>query len=332
MRKLIIIVLLLANFKKNYAQNNAIFQGGNQDGATTTKITQTSNNIYLGGVNDGTSNQKYTQATNNIFVGNTGDGQSSIIYIQSANSIFAGGNSDGWAETNFLQAGNSIFAGGDADGWSETNFLQVGNSIFAGGDGDGWNAIYYKPIIALPVRLISFDVKKTFENYSQLNWETALEKNTAIFEIERGADALKFEKIGSLAAQGTSNEANRYDFLDTNPKAGINYYRLKIIDFDGKYEYSPARALNFEGQNSAIAKLYPNPTQGILNIDFAYENRLKPKIINIFNSLGVVVAHIKTTNNQKPSLILDLQQLPKGMYFANIIIDGKSTTQKIILN
>jgi len=89
----------------------------------------------------------------------------------------------------------------------------------------------------LPVELISFRGKSTLEG-TLLTWQTATEKNNEGFEIEHSIDGRTWDNIGFTYGNGTSNELNSYEFIHELPVSGINYYRLKQIDFDGQFEYS----------------------------------------------------------------------------------------------
>ena len=68
-----------------------------------------------------------------------------------------------------------------------------------------------------------------------LSWKTASEINNSHFEIERSNNGKDFIKIGEIAGQGTSNSTKRYQFTDKNPGSAQQYYRLKQVDFDGKF-------------------------------------------------------------------------------------------------
>ena len=94
--------------------------------------------------------------------------------------------------------------------------------------------ISYTP---LPVELMSFTGME-YQNEIQLNWTTATEVNNDYFEVERSLDAVHFDIIGKVAGGGTSSEVLKYQLIDPSPVAGINYYRLKQVDYDGTFEYS----------------------------------------------------------------------------------------------
>jgi SprB repeat len=114
----------------------------------------------------------------------------------------------------------------------------------------------------LPVRLLSFEGKSKAHG-NELNWETSSEINASHFEIERSIDAKAFEKIGST----NMNESKSYEFTDQNSSL-ITYhsslfYRLKMIDLDGKFSYSKIISLrNESAESKEIGNFYPNPAIG----------------------------------------------------------------------
>ena len=61
------------------------------------------------------------------------------------------------------------------------------------------------------------------------------------------------------AATGSSSNARNYDLMDTKlPSAAVLYYRLKQVDLDGTFAYSPVRAVALKGAAEGLA-LCPNP-------------------------------------------------------------------------
>jgi hypothetical protein len=115
----------------------------------------------------------------------------------------------------------------------------------------------------LPVELVAFDAKRSGTN-ALVTWQTASEKNSAGFDVEVAVDGVKFRKLAFVASQSAnSTTASTYSYTDTEAgKSGVRYYRLRQVDLDGQYAYSPTRAVNFAGATSAaVASLssYPSP-------------------------------------------------------------------------
>jgi hypothetical protein len=115
----------------------------------------------------------------------------------------------------------------------------------------------------LPVELVAFDAKRSGTN-TLVTWQTATEKNSAGFDVEVATDGLSFRKLAFVASKSANNSsASNYSYTDTEAaKSGVRYYRLRQVDLDGKYAYSPIRAVSFAGANdAAVASLssYPSP-------------------------------------------------------------------------
>jgi hypothetical protein len=115
----------------------------------------------------------------------------------------------------------------------------------------------------LPVELAQFTATTSGLAAVRLTWATASEKNSAVFEVERSADGRTFARIGTVAAAGSNSSARSYALLDTKLPTGAAtlYYRLKQVDADGTFSYSPVRTVTLTGAAAGLA-LYPNPTHG----------------------------------------------------------------------
>ena len=252
------------------------------------------------------------------------------ISIAQNNAIFKGGTADGWSSNNFVQASTSIFKGGAGDGWAAQNFVQSNKSIFAGGFGDGW-ASTYRPQGPLPVTLIYFTAEKLNAASSILKWQTSQEANSNYFEVQRSNDAISFLPIGKVAAAGNSVIAINYNFTDLKPLGGVNYYRLKQVDKDGKSTYTPARLVKFDVENAGAVKYFPNPTNGLVNIEITDAMRTEAKVINICNAAGVVVNQLKIDANNSSLFTIDLSHYAKGIYFIQVKTANTNSTQRIVL-
>jgi hypothetical protein len=116
----------------------------------------------------------------------------------------------------------------------------------------------------LPITLLDFDAQAIMDHV-ELTWSTASEINNDFFTIERSLDGQNFEAIGIVDGAGNSNQVLNYRMIDTNPAQGYNYYRLKQTDFDGNFDYSDIRVVNFKqsiASSADIFSVYPNPSNG----------------------------------------------------------------------
>jgi surface protein len=172
---------------------------------------------------------------------------------------------------------------------------------------------------ALPVELLDFNARLIENREVKLTWRTASEQNNSGYEIQRSKDGTGWERIGFVAGKGTTDELTQYEYLDSKPFLGLNYYRLKQIDYDGAYEFSPIEVVNTTGTATRI-EIYPNPATATINITGADTGELK-----ITNSLGEVVSSAAFSNAE-----FDISTLPPGVYFITISTKDQLVTRRIV--
>lgn len=120
--------------------------------------------------------------------------------------------------------------------------------------------------LPLPVELVSFTARKQ-QQATALNWETASELDNEKFQVERSTNGMDFRVIGEVMGHGTTHLPQNYNFLDRSPAAGINYYRLKQIDFDGQFEYSKVVSVEFSGVKGHT-QVFPAYVDQLLQVRF----------------------------------------------------------------
>lgn len=123
-----------------------------------------------------------------------------------------------------------------AGGGNSTNISICSNSIWTASDGpvSGPRSFCDSP---LPIQLLRFEANAGSEKV-ELQWTTASESNNAMFIVERSTDGKEFSEVSKIAGAGNSTEVHEYSLIDVFPVAGLAYYRLKQIDFDGNFSYS----------------------------------------------------------------------------------------------
>lgn len=178
---------------------------------------------------------------------------------------------------------------------------------------------------SLPVNLLSFEVVK-MRSVVQLNWSTANERNSKGFEVERSADGVKWYSIGqtdSKAEGGNSNGIIAYGHTDNAPLAGRNFYRLKLIDLDGRYDHSPVHILNMAANAIMIA---PNPA----NENVILSGLNGDERVIVYDMAGREMFTAKATGT---ILGIGLGDLSAGVYSIRIIRnDGSISTHKLVKN
>jgi Secretion system C-terminal sorting domain len=150
---------------------------------------------------------------------------------------------------------------------------------------------------------------------NMLNWSVNCTSNQAKFEIQRSSNGISFATIGNITAS-YNRCLQPFDFADNNPQSGLNYYRIKITDVDGRITYSTLVLMqqkDFAAGTMALLPTLVNRPLAILYIDAAKAGAVQ---INITDANGRMVQVRKEAvlagQNQ---LTLNLEQLQPGAYY-----------------
>jgi len=250
---------------------------------------------------------------------------------------------------NYALIGNAdgvVFSSDNGNTWSLKNegmdpypnlavegFTRDNQYVYAG---PFHNGVWRRPISnllfgALPVKIMEFRGEYK-DGITNLKWKTLTEQNTSYFEIQRSQNGNDFYAIGSVNAAGNSNSVLQYLFDDRSPQPGINFYRLKIIDLDGKNEYSNIISIQ-TGNKDNIITVFPNPVTNKI-ISFQLNNISRGTYnIELYNSAGQTV--YRTSINYSGGLLTQSFQLPEtiteGLYTIHINSGGVMFKQKIIV-
>lgn len=185
-----------------------------------------------------------------------------------------------------------------------------------------------------PVKFISFTVRKEGPN-SILRWSTSSEVKNDHFVVERSTDALLFNVIGNVRGKGTTAQTTDYQFSEplTNCASPILYYRLRMVDIDGKNTFSNVIVLRIDGLTIRDMAVYPNPFSK--NIRLQVKSLREEAItINIINSGGQVMdrRHLVLQPGENILVLNDLDNLPMGILLMQIITPGGTINKKITKN
>lgn len=173
----------------------------------------------------------------------------------------------------------------------------------------------------LPVELVEFTGTPE-DDHNRLAWTTLSEINSDRFELQRSADGITFEKIGEVKGAGNSISLLRYEFRDPDVVPGEMYYRLRIVDMDGSYEFSGTIVISRgSSQHGLVKYVYPNPFLDELNIVLNQSNApVNVKLYGLNGSL-VIDRTIEPTNSIS-SFRIPTDQLSEGVYLIQVT-DGK---------
>jgi photosystem II stability/assembly factor-like uncharacterized protein len=233
---------------------------------------------------------------------------------------------------------NSGISFQEADSVSGSEYYNVkiartGNSVWACGVG---GIIRKGTIASTPVELTSFtaNINNSIVN---LIWNTATETNNRGFEIQRKSSTNDFITVAFVNGNGTATKPNNYSWSE-KLQSGIYSYRLKQVDYNGKFEYSKSVEVVVVPKNFSLEQNFPNPfnPSTIIRYNVPVESSIN---IKVFNSLGENVHEFNIGARPAGSydLTFNSNGLTSGVYFYTIqttSIDGKqifAATKKMIL-
>ncbi|MBK0403323.1 IPT/TIG domain-containing protein [Adhaeribacter sp. BT258] len=187
--------------------------------------------------------------------------------------------------------------------------------------------LFHDPGTPLPVELVSFKATRKGQD-ALLEWQTAEELDNAGFEVEVSEDGRTFRKLQYLEAKGRNSH---YSYLDAGlNKKGMRYYRLKQLDLDESFSYSPIRTLDF-GDVKTVTTAWPNPFSSNLFVKLTTQIE-EPVTLVVTDVLGRV--RYKQEFNLKPGnhqVELELaENLPAGLYLLEVIRKESREALKVI--
>ena len=187
---------------------------------------------------------------------------------------------------------------------------------FSGGSGTAGAGPGGSP---LPVELISF-IGWNDGDVNQLEWVTASEINNDKFIVTHSRDGVNFTEIGEVDGNGTSTEEITYNFTHVSPSIGRNYYQLIQVDFDGTTDRSDVVVIDVgEAQGlTRLARLYPNPTNDVLNVEFEVDRSSKFEFMVIDVTGKIVASDILSLDRNLHRIELDVSKYANGNYLISV--------------
>jgi len=253
------------------------------------------------------------------------DNSSSIVLANNNNYYF------NWSSFNSISNGKSY----------TTTYPSAASSINCGAPGQHacgmWSSptVYGPAVLAstgvasiastLPVVLGSFTASNNNSNII-LAWTTTQEINTSYFNIERSSNGTTWDKIGTIQANGNTSSASKYQYTDAAPLKGAAYYRLAMVDLDGKKEYSSVKSI--QATQSATVQCYPNPASEKINIALTAGNN--ESTVKLMTQSGQVLQQRKTAANML-MVSFDVQQYPRGMYMLSVESANGAITSHMLM-
>jgi hypothetical protein len=212
-------------------------------------------------------------------------------------------NGNGWFNIGRVVATASTVTSG--------NFTSFSDFALASTDSDITNN-------PLPVELTRFTAQRQAD-IVRVDWVTASEKNNARFEVQRSTDGAHFRTVVMIAGQGTTAQRHTYSVLDRQPLPGTSYYRLRQVDTNGQFSFSPVVVVAV-GKELAF---YPNPVRTELQV-VAPEAEATYRVLN---TIGNVALAGKTSTG---IATLNVASLPAGLYHLEVITAVGRVVRKFI--
>jgi hypothetical protein len=176
---------------------------------------------------------------------------------------------------------------------------------------------------AAPIELMSFAAEKTPQNVL-LKWSTASEVNFSHFVVERSTDAVNFQQIGIVYGSGNSKHEIDYTYTDNSANQGAVYYRLKQVDIDGSFKYSPVSSVNVD----VISPFFISSSDGDLTIQFTARGEAT---YALFDMLGRAICSGNRINDQSV-ITINKSNFKSGVYIVKVQMGTEMVTKKIVLN
>ncbi|MEM7036615.1 MAG: T9SS type A sorting domain-containing protein, partial [Bacteroidota bacterium] len=220
---------------------------------------------------------------------------------------------------NYVENGQTL--GGPTSNLGTPNFVETVFLAAPGGAIDG--------CVVLDITLNDFTAWPTEDRKVQLEWNAIEDATAKHYEIERSFDGMNFTQIGVTPVQPGAGEFHDYQFKDHGPGEGLNYYRLRMVDFDGQFDYSEVREVQFdEGISGWVA--YPVPAQSQFTLTRALPRTGGEGVLSLYNEIGQQVWTYRPSAVET-EIQVDASQLAAGVYYLRYVEGESATTMDILL-
>jgi protocatechuate 3,4-dioxygenase beta subunit len=285
-----------------------------------------SSNVAIGSaVTDGNGNWQITNVP-------SGTGYYLIFTpnLPSFNTTITPGTNPAWTQQNIGANGTQVLSSGtesDTDSDVNPTGVNAGRTgafdIVAGNNFPNMDAgiINWPFSSLLPVPMYSFTAQPQGSNVL-LSWQVGQELNLQGYDVEFSTDGRNWSTVGNVAAAGRSG----YQFVHTAPVSGFNYYRIKSVDKDAKFQYSEVRRVNF-GRAGTVS-IYPNPAKNDVNITVTGAMVNKAATISIIAMDGKLLQQ-QRINAMSQTETINVAALASGKYIVRIVTDAEVINKAI---
>jgi len=171
---------------------------------------------------------------------------------------------------------------------------------------------------ALPVTWLEVKAVQSGKSEVTVHWSTTSEVNNDYFEVERSIDGRNFTTLGRVASQIGGRTINYYSFVDDTAPNGILIYRIKQVDIDGAFSYSPLTSVRVSGQNELRVR------HTLIEQTVFVEGIQNEAVVRIFNATGQLYLQTRTQTGE-----VYIGNLPTGLYQVYISENGAEVIEKV---
>lgn len=326
-----------ANNNDNCPSPATLFQGTGDFTATTDQTFNDDepgnlSNVFCGTI-ENNSWYKFTASSTThsfpiTYVGGCADNRGIQAHVYQVTT-----NASGCC-TNFVSKSNCYNPGNTSLGTVVATNLVIGQEYMLmidgyAGDGCEFTISGWRAINVLPVELVEFSGVSHTEG-SLLHWVTESETNNNYFEVLHSRDGVVFQSLAKVESKGNGNTQKSYSYMHEGASQGINYYKLKQVDFDGTAKESHAISVLHTAQGLSF-KLAPNPAKTHVNLTFESDSE-DALVMKIFNLHGQEVdARTEQVEKGTYQFVFDVSTWRTGVY--TLVVSSKNATsiQKLIV-
>ncbi|GEM_PF-6907240 len=239
---------------------------------------------------------------------------------QSAIGVHLGGV-DNWSKYSCDAAAASAGVGGSTLNWMQDR-PSISPSLFASEYATAVGECGHP----VPVEWLAFDAKRIDRENVHLTWATASEKDNKGFEVQRRLEGEnEFITVGFVRGKGNSVNITEYAFIDDNDFAGLSYYRIKQIDFSGRFEFSDIRVVEgwkSDQQAGLVKGIYNRPNETLIEVNAD----------KVHMRLLTVDAKLLEKGTYSGTIKIDRTHLAKGVYLLHLYTDdGKTWIDRLVI-
>jgi hypothetical protein len=184
----------------------------------------------------------------------------------------------------------------------------------------------------LPVTILSLNAKYAAANNVKVSWSTTDEVNASYFVVERSSNGTDFIDVAQVNASESTNPVHNYNVNDQlyNVNSNVVYYRLRMVDKDGKYSYSKIIPVKLDQPENSIS-VYPNPVDNYAIVNL-YSDKPGNGMLRLIDDAGrqILVKSFTVISGNNNLTVDQLGHLPKGIYVIQVMLNNNLYNQKIV--